>query len=87
MLDIFNDSLSEVSYMADQAGLTYKLSVTERGIQLYLDGYSQKLGQLLRAVLAVMAECSIDTERFGAIKEKRLRHLDNELFKVQAIPI
>ncbi|GGX40608.1 insulinase family protein [Saccharospirillum salsuginis] len=76
-LDLVDDALSEIRYQAGLAGSGYGLSQTDRGLQLRLYGYSDRLPVLLDTLLVELTEHQIDPERFTLLKsdlERRLRN-------------
>ena len=81
---LVEDALTEVAYMADQAGLNYRLSLPDghRGLTLRVNGYNQKLGEFAAAVIGVLHGLDVKADRFGVIKEELLREYKNELMKV-----
>lgn len=76
-LDLVDDALSEIRYQAGMAGSGYGLSQNDRGLQLRLYGYSDRLPVLMDTLLVELTEHEIDQERFARLKsdlERRLRN-------------
>jgi secreted Zn-dependent insulinase-like peptidase len=76
-LRMVKDQLNELTYPAKLAGLDFDLDVTWRGIQVSVDGYSQKQGELLAEVLAVLKSPDWQQGRFDRLKSQRLRQFEN----------
>ncbi|RKO84131.1 Metalloenzyme, LuxS/M16 peptidase-like protein, partial [Blyttiomyces helicus] len=68
--DLLKDSLSEFSYYADVAGLSYALENSTDGIMLALGGYNDKLPILLKKIAERMRDLVIHPERFKMVKER-----------------
>ncbi len=80
-LDLVDDALSEIRYEAGLAGSGYGLSQTDRGLQVRLYGYSEKLPVLLDSLLVELTEHEIDADRFKQLKsdlERRLRNTNED---------
>lgn len=81
MVDIFlhllHDSLTEYSYNAELAGISYFTELTLHGIQLRVRGYNSKQNVLLKKIVERMVDLEIDPERFESMKDKILRKLKN----------
>ena len=76
-LELVMDSMSEYSYDADLAGLSYKLETQADGVLLTIDGYNDKLSVLAKVVLEKMAGLEIDKQRFEMFKDQQKRGLGN----------
>ncbi|ODV83849.1 hypothetical protein CANARDRAFT_9139 [[Candida] arabinofermentans NRRL YB-2248] len=88
-IELLDDELNSVSYLASMAGLRYNFNVAREGISLDVNGFSHKLENLLdRVVDTLVGFCSPDDndnvywgkvreERFNVIREKMLRNLKN----------
>lgn len=70
--DIVNDSLTEYSYAADLAGLSYNLMSQTNGLYISINGYNDKLSVLVRKVLETVKGLSVDPHRLIVIKEQVL---------------
>ena len=71
------DALSEYSYDADIAGLSYNLTPTATGLSLVFGGYNHKLSVLVREVVRRMRSLEVLEERFTVIKEQLHRSYAN----------
>jgi len=80
-VSLFRDSLNEYAYDAELAGLHYSLSNTKHGVNLYLRGYNEKQGVLLKKVLEKLTHFAVNSERFKVLKENYERGLKN--FKME----
>lgn len=76
-LDLVMDSMSEYSYNADLAGLSYKLDTQADGILMTVDGYNDKLPVLAKVVLEKIASLKIDPKRFELVKDQSRRQYLN----------
>ena len=77
IVDLLKDSLTEFSYYAETAQLTYTLDNNTEGILLRVDGYNDKLGILLTELVKMMKEMKVDPARFQDIKEQLERTYKN----------
>ncbi|MCP5160615.1 MAG: insulinase family protein [Hahellaceae bacterium] len=77
MVSLLNDSLSEFSYPAYLAGLSYQLYPHVRGVSLKISGYSDKQNVLLTEILGKMKYGSISRARFDIFKDNLQRSLEN----------
>ena len=66
-MELVNDSLTEYSYDADLAGLSYSLVAHATGIYITVDGYNDKVDVLLKHVLDKVKNVHVDPGRFQAI--------------------
>ncbi|CAF2706664.1 unnamed protein product [Rotaria sp. Silwood2] len=76
-VELIEDSLTEVAYPAQLGGLQYELTAINYGIQLTLYGYNHKIKELLDTIIDRMVHPKLDSQRFGNIKEKVKRALQN----------
>ena len=76
-VDLVVDSLTEYSYDADLAGLSYDLHAQLGNFVLSVDGYNDKLPVLHKVVLDRLTNLTIDNKRFELIKEQLQRGLEN----------
>ncbi len=76
-IELVNDALNEVRYQAGLAGSGYGISLTDRGVQIRLYGYQNKLGLLLDTLILELVEHRIEPERFAIKREEYLRRLRN----------
>lgn len=68
--DLVRDALTEYSYDADLAGLSYDVSNTAEGIHISVGGYNDKLTVLLKVVLDKLKTLTVNPERFEVLKEQ-----------------
>ena len=68
--DLVDDSLTEYSYDAELAGLSYGLHASLDHITLSVEGYNDKLSELHRVVVQRIASIQIDPKRFALIKDR-----------------
>ncbi|GFS16143.1 insulin-degrading enzyme-like [Elysia marginata] len=74
---LFDDALTEYSYMAEIAGLRYSLDSSIYGLTLSVKGYNDKLTILLKKILEKMATFVVDPNRLAIFKEMHSRNLKN----------
>ena len=77
---VVKESLNEQLYDAAAAGLALDVADTPEGVVLAVSGYSQSAQALLEDVLSQLREPRLDSARFEALKERRLRELQNAVF-------
>ncbi|KAI0310642.1 Metalloenzyme, LuxS/M16 peptidase-like protein [Amylostereum chailletii] len=65
--DLVTDSLTEYSYAADLAGLTYNFAASNLGIYIIITGYNDKLDVLLRNVLERVKALEVRPERLELV--------------------
>ncbi|KAG6860960.1 hypothetical protein C0995_005624 [Termitomyces sp. Mi166 len=75
--DIVNDSLTEYSYAADLAGLSYNFMSQTNGLYISIHGYNDKLSVLVKKVLETMKGLPVDPQRLNVIKEQNQREWRN----------
>lgn len=76
-LELFQDQINESFYAATTAGLTYHLHVQHNGISLHSSGLAGNQIKLVADLLAQMAFCRFDEQRFDEIKRQLIRHWQN----------
>ncbi|CAG8459644.1 11740_t:CDS:10 [Diversispora eburnea] len=70
-IDLLNDALTEYSYDADLAGLSYNIGNNNyEGIIISLQGFNDKLPVLLEKIIHEMKNFKVDPKRFEIIKEQ-----------------
>ncbi|CAL1547485.1 unnamed protein product [Lymnaea stagnalis] len=74
---LFDDALTEYTYMAEIAGLKYSLDSSIYGLTLTVKGYSDKLPILLEKILEKMATFKVDPNRLAIFKDIHGRNLRN----------
>jgi len=67
---LVTDALSEYSYDADLAGLTYSFEASSLGFYVAVTGYNDKLHVLLRDVLGKAKSLEVCADRLEVMKEK-----------------
>jgi insulysin len=78
--DIVNDSLSEFSYDASLAGLTYNFASHSLGVFVALGGYNDKLEVLMKDILLKVKGIVVNPERLKVMKEQCKRDWQNFFF-------
>jgi insulysin len=78
-VDLIKDALTEYSYNAEIAGLSYDIYNQTNGLLLLIEGYSDKMQVLLEKILFKMRNFEVDSERFSLIKEYLRREYKNSL--------
>jgi insulysin len=68
--DIVNDSLSEFSYDADLAGLSYNFLQHSGGLLVSMSGYNDKMVVLVQHVLEKIKGLAVNPERLAVMKEQ-----------------
>jgi len=68
--DLVGDSLTEFSYDADLAGLSYHYASHSFGTQLVIGGYNDKLPVLLRHIFEKIKGLEVKPERLSVTKEQ-----------------
>nr|XP_045607622.1 insulin-degrading enzyme-like [Procambarus clarkii] len=66
---LFRDALTEYTYAAELAGLTYSLSNTKYGLTLTVKGYDDKQHVLLEKIMECMTSFTVDPKRFEILKD------------------
>lgn len=74
---LVNDALNEGAYAASLAGLQFDLGNVAAGLQLLVNGYSDKLPELLHEVLRAIAGLEIRPDRFTVMQQEVVRELEN----------
>lgn len=64
------DSLNELAYPAEVAGLNYSVFASHMGISVHVHGYSHKLIDLMNTLIRAIVQFSMDEERFSVIHEQ-----------------
>ncbi|KAG7096021.1 hypothetical protein E1B28_006704 [Marasmius oreades] len=75
--DLVNDSLTEYSYAASLAGLSYECYDSLNGICVSFSGYNDKMPVLARHVLQQIQTLSVDPERLKIMIEKANKRWEN----------
>ncbi len=74
---LVNDQLTEFSYDADLAGLSYSLYKHIRGFSVRVSGYDDKQAILVRRIVDALRRPDIPDDRFEVAKENMIRGLRN----------
>ncbi len=69
-VELVEDVLSEVTYDADLAGVSYSIENHEEGITVRVGGYNDKLDVLLRTVLEKIRGLVARPDRLQVVQEK-----------------
>ncbi len=72
------EGLNEWRYLGVEAGLYASLGVSRRGLELAVEGYSQRLPDYLVAFGERMAEVTIDEATFADLRDELARDLVNQ---------
>ena len=75
--DLVNDSLTEFSYDADLAGLSYNLFSHSNGLYMTMNGYNDKMAVLVQDILEKLKHTPIDENRLSSMKEQAQREWRN----------
>ncbi|XP_067656756.1 insulin-degrading enzyme-like [Haliotis asinina] len=76
-VSLMNDALTEYTYSAELAGLSYSFSSSRNGFHISISGYSDKQDILLQKIVEKMTNFKIDPVRFNIQKEKLERSYRN----------
>jgi secreted Zn-dependent insulinase-like peptidase len=76
-VQLVNDQLTEFSYDADLAGLSYSLYKHIRGFTVRVSGYDDKQAVLVERVVDALRHPGIADDRFEIAKENTIRSLQN----------
>ena len=77
-----NELISSYTYPAYIAGLNYQLHASNRGLELSISGYHDKLHVLLEKIILTMASLTqgnVNEEEFSRYKAQLKRRLENQL--------
>ncbi|KAF8623490.1 hypothetical protein AX15_006273 [Amanita polypyramis BW_CC] len=75
--DVVNDSLTEFSYNASIAGLTYRFLQHTTGLLITTHGYNDKMPVLVENILGRIKNLDVDPERLEVMKEQAKRTWEN----------
>ena len=70
LIRLIEDQLSEVTYDAELAALSYSLSCHARGVLVSVGGYNDRLPVLLQTIIGALKTLSIDPERLAVVTEQ-----------------
>ncbi|KAJ1956481.1 metalloprotease, partial [Linderina pennispora] len=74
---ILKDSLCEITYDAQVAGLWFDIRDSSEGIFVHVDGFNDKLGELLKLLLRSLRTLQVDDTRFDVYSREIKKKLDN----------
>jgi len=77
---VVRDLLNEQLYEAAAAGLALNVADTAEGIVIAVSGYNQSAKALLDDIVPRLRDPGLDPARFEALKERKLRELENARF-------
>ena len=72
-------TISEHTYPAEMAGLHYSIHASKHGLELKVDGFNDKLAQLIRLIVDSLAALEINSTLFDAVKQELIREYYNLL--------
>ncbi|MCJ8330709.1 MAG: insulinase family protein [Lentisphaeria bacterium] len=72
-----NEQLNEIAYEASEAGVSYFLSYSIKGLELGVSGYSSSVQPLFKRVLQSLSNITISETRFNAINDRITRGWKN----------
>ncbi len=81
-IDLVDDALTDISYQAELAGLSFALHSGKEGLVLEVSGYNEKAPVLLNEVVKKLITFRPTEDRFNVFKEKILRNFRNFGYKV-----
>lgn len=81
-VDLVDDALTDSSYQAELAGLSFALHSGKEGLVLEVSGYNEKAPVLLKEVVEKLVTFRPSEDRYNVFKEKILRNFRNFGYKV-----
>lgn len=75
-----HDELSDYSYYADVAEVSYSFNVRPTGFEIKVQGFNEKLCKLLEVVVDKIATEKLKKDRFDVVKEQEVRSMRNMLY-------
>ncbi|KAH8883241.1 a-pheromone processing metallopeptidase ste23 [Thozetella sp. PMI_491] len=82
LVQLIEDKLLDSAYEAAQAGLSYDVTFESRGLQVYVNGYNDKLADLLELIITTIKNLEIRDDRFKIIKDDAIDEYRNKGFRV-----
>ncbi|UPW20213.1 insulinase family protein [Agarivorans sp. TSD2052] len=79
MVELMLDHLSEMTYQAEIAGMSYQLYSHQGGYTLHLSGFSDKQILLLKMIMNNRLFGHFERKRFGIIKQQLSKHWQNQM--------
>ncbi len=80
-VELLRDRLNEYSYPALLAGATINLNANNRGIDITVEGYHDRLYKLMEVLLGEIEQVTIDPQRFEQLKQDTIREWRNNAKK------
>jgi insulysin len=77
VVNLVNDQLSAYAYPANLAGASFGIGARSRGLNLAVNGFSDKQQELLVALLKTLTAANFEQERFDIIKAETIRNWQN----------
>lgn len=69
-VDLLLDSLNEILYPAELAGLKYNINTTSYGLNMAVSGFSDKIDRLIETLFDYMINFKVNPDRFKVLKER-----------------
>jgi len=79
MVELMLDHLSEMTYQAEIAGMSYQLYAHQGGYTLHLSGFSDKQILLLKMIMGNRLLGHFEAKRFAIIKQQLAKHWHNQM--------
>ncbi|PIA15917.1 a-pheromone processing metallopeptidase Ste23 [Coemansia reversa NRRL 1564] len=76
-LQMLKDTLTELTYDAEVAGLWFEVRDNVEGIQVHVDGFNDKLLRLLQIVMETLRGYQVEQAQFEVYKREVKKRLDN----------
>ncbi|KAJ2657298.1 metalloprotease [Coemansia sp. RSA 1199] len=74
---VLKDTLTEITYDAEIAGLWFEIRDTIEGIVVHIDGFNDKLLQLLEILVKTLRTCKVERTQFEVYSREVKKKLDN----------
>ncbi|KAJ1774430.1 metalloprotease [Coemansia sp. RSA 1824] len=74
---VLKDTLTEITYDAEIAGLWFEIRDTIEGIVVHIDGFNDKLLQLLEILVKTLRTCKVEQTQFDVYSREVKKKLDN----------
>jgi insulysin len=79
-VDVVNEVINEKAYTASKAGLAAGVNNSCKGVGISVSGYNQSANDFLDYVTAEMRSFNLAADQFEALKELKVRQLENASF-------
>ncbi|PIA16735.1 STE23-like protein [Coemansia reversa NRRL 1564] len=76
-LQMLKDTLTELTYDAEMAGLWFEVCDNVEGIQVHVNGFNDKLLRLLQTVMETLRGYQVEQAQFEVYKHEVQKQLDN----------